>query len=190
MRKLIAAINMTLDGVCDHTAGIPDEEIHQHYADLLRNAGVVLYGRTTFQLMKYWQTIAANPTGTHATDDFAVVMDQVPKRVFSHTLKQLGWASAQLATQPLAEEVVTLKQQAGKDLFVGSRSLIVQLLKLRLIDELQLCVYPVVAGNGLPLFEDVNDRMMLTLVDTKVFRGGAIVLYYRPSEPEAIPFSA
>lgn len=63
MRKLFAAINMTLDGFCDHTAGIPDEEIHYHYADLLNNAGVVLYGRITYQLMQYWQTLLNNPSG-------------------------------------------------------------------------------------------------------------------------------
>jgi hypothetical protein len=57
MRKVIAAINMTLDGFCDHTAGIPDEEIHYHYADLLNNTGVVLYGRITYQLMQFWQTL-------------------------------------------------------------------------------------------------------------------------------------
>ncbi|MEO6550721.1 MAG: hypothetical protein ABIN94_22135 [Ferruginibacter sp.] len=61
MRKVIAAINVTLDGFCDHTAGIPDEEIHQHYANLLNNRDVVLYGRTTYQLMQFWQTLIKNP---------------------------------------------------------------------------------------------------------------------------------
>ena len=54
MRKVIAAINMTLDGFCDHTAGlVADEELHNHYAELLNNAGVILYGRTTCQLMQF-----------------------------------------------------------------------------------------------------------------------------------------
>ena len=187
MSKLIAAFNMTLDGFCDHTAGIPDDETHQHYADLLRNAGAVLYGRITFDLMTYWQTAAENPTGNQATDDFAGVMDQVPKIVFSHTLQQLDWASARLATRALPEEAVTLKQQAGKDILVGSRSLIIQLLKLNLIDEFQLCVYPVVAGTGLPLFEDLTDRMTLELLKIKAFRGGTVVLYYKPAQPETAP---
>jgi dihydrofolate reductase len=52
MRKLIAAINMTLDGYCDHTAIIPDDEIHQHYANLLSSADTVLYGRITYQPSK------------------------------------------------------------------------------------------------------------------------------------------
>ncbi|MCZ7615761.1 MAG: hypothetical protein M5T52_19985 [Ignavibacteriaceae bacterium] len=73
MRKIIAAINMTLDGFCDHTAIIPDEEIHQHYADLLSNADAVLYGRITYQLMQFWQTLIKNPSGEKSMDDFAVL---------------------------------------------------------------------------------------------------------------------
>lgn len=54
MRKVIAATNMTLDGVCDHTTGIPSEELHLHYSDLLNNSGVILYGRITYELMQFW----------------------------------------------------------------------------------------------------------------------------------------
>lgn len=182
MRKLIAAINMTLDGLCDHTAIIPDDEIHQHYADLLSNADTVLYGRITFQLMEYWQTVVENPTGNKAMDEFAVIMDNIPKIVFSHTLKNIEWKSAMLANLDLEEEVLELKQQPGKDIFVGSRSLIIQLMKLNLIDEYQLCVHPLVAGSGLPLFENINDKTILKLKKTKTFGGGAVTLYYEPTK--------
>lgn len=140
MRKVIAAINMTLDGFCDHTAIIPDEEIHQHYTDLLHTAGVFLYGRVTYQLMEYWRTVLANPTGNKAMDEFAIVMDNTPKIVFSHTLEKVDWKSARLASRSLEEEVVSLRQQPGKDIFVGSPGLIVALTKLNLIDEYQLCI--------------------------------------------------
>jgi len=185
MAKLIAAINMTLDGFCDHTAGIPDEDLHQHYADLLKNADTILYGRITYQLMEYWQTVVKNPTGNKAMDEFAVVINKIPKIVFSHTLKDanpvaLGWDSAWLATRSLEEEAVALKKQPDKNILVGSRSLIIQLLKLNLIDEFQLCVHPVIEGHGLPLFENINDRAILTLSKTKTFSSGAIVLYYEP----------
>jgi len=179
MRKVIAAINTTIDGVCDHTAGIPDEEIHEHYANLLHNAGVILYGRTTYQLMQFWQTLLKNPSGEKSMDDFALAIDQVPKIVFSHTLKDTAWHSAQLANQPIEELVNELKQQPGKDIFVGSRSLILQLLKLNLVDEFQLCVHPVVAGSGLPLFENTN-KIIFKLIKTKTFSNGAIILYYEP----------
>lgn len=181
MRKLIAAINMTLDGFCDHTAIIPDEEIHQHYAELLDNAGVVLYGRITYQLMQYWQTLLRNPSGEKSMDDFATAIDKIPKIVFSHTLKNTEWDSAKLANKSLEEEVLELKQQPGKDFFAGSRSLIIQLMKLNLIDEFQLCIHPVIAGKGLPLFENLNERITLKLIKTKTFSGGAVILYYEPA---------
>ena len=182
MRKLIAAINMTLDGFCDHTAGIPDEEIHYHYADLLNNADVVLYGRITYQLMQYWQTLLKNPSGEKSMDDFAMAIDKIPKIVFSHKLKNTEWNSAKLSNQHIEEEVLELKQQSGKDILVGSRSLIIQLMKLNLIDEYQLCVHPVIAGSGLPLFENINDRIILKLIKTKPFSGGAVTLYYEPTK--------
>ncbi|POY39100.1 dihydrofolate reductase [Solitalea longa] len=184
MRKIIGAINMTIDGYCDHTAGIPDEEIHQHYADLLNNAGAILYGRITYQLMQFWQTLIKKPSGEKSMDDFAVAIDKTPKIVFSYTLKNTEWDSARLANRPIEEEVLELKQQSGKDIFVGSRSLIIQLMKFNLIDELQLCIHPVVAGSGLPLFENINDRTILKLINTKTFGGGAIVLYYEPTKTQ------
>lgn len=172
---------MTLDGFCDHTAIIPDEEIHQHYADLLSNADAVLYGRITYQLMQFWQTLIKNPSGEKSMDEFAMAIDKVPKIVFSHKLKSTEWDSAKLSNRPIEEEVLELKQQPGKNIFVGSRSLIIQLMKLNLIDEYQLCVHPVVAGSGLPLFENIHDRTILKLLRTKIFNSGAITLYYEPS---------
>lgn len=180
MKKLIAAINMTLDGFCDHTAIIPDEEIHEHYTNLLRNADAILYGRVTYQLMEYWQTVVKNPTGNKAMDDFAVTIDNIPKVVFSHTMKNVKWETARLAQRDVQEEVLALKQQPGKDILVGSRSLIVECLNQNLIDEFQLCVHPVIAGSGLPLFKDINDRIELKLLKTKTFNSGAVIFYYEP----------
>src|SRR5690606_32885218 len=167
MRKIIGAINMTLDGFCDHTAINPDEEIHEHYANLLKSAGTILYGRITYQLMEFWRTVLENPTGDKSMDDFALVMNNTPKIVFSHTLKNVDWESAKLATGNLEEVVLALRQQPGNDIFVGSRSLIVSLLKSKLLDELQLCIHPVIAGNGLQLFENIGDTTFLKLVKTK-----------------------
>jgi dihydrofolate reductase len=178
MRKVIAAINMTIDGFCDHTAGIPDEEIHRHYTNLLQDSGVILYGRITYQLMQYWQSLIQNPSGEKSMDDFAVAIDNIPKIVFSHKL-HTGWDSAQLAVKPVEETLIELKQQPGRDILIGSRSLIVELTNLNLIDEYQLCVHPVLAGKGLPLFENINDRIVFKLIKTKVFAAGATILYYQ-----------
>jgi dihydrofolate reductase len=181
MRKLVAAINMTIDGFCDHTAGIPDDEIHQHYTDLLSNADTILYGRITYQLMEYWRTLLENPSDEKSMNDFAIAIDKIPKIVFSHTLKNVEWESAKLAGRDIEEEVSELKQQSGKDILVGSRSLIIQLMKLNLLDEFQLCIHPVIVGTGLPLFENIKDKTVLKLIKTKTFSGGAVMLYYEPT---------
>jgi dihydrofolate reductase len=190
MRKIIAGINMTLDGFCDHTAIIPDDEIHHHYAALLDNADIVLYGKTTYQLMQYWQALVKNPSGEKSMDDFALAIDKIPKIVFSHTLKNTEWESAKLANQPIEDIVIELKQQSGKDILVGSRSLIIQLMELNLIDEYQLCVHPVIAGEGLPLFENIKVRIILKLIKTKPFSGGAVILYYEPASRKTTKLSS
>lgn len=173
---------MTLDGFCDHTAGIIDEEIHRHYQELLNDGDVILYGRITYQLMEFWRTLLENPSEEKTMNDFALAIDKIQKIVFSNTLKNVDWNSAKLAEKDLKQTVLELKQRSGKDIFVGSRSLIIQLMNLNLIDELQLCVHPVIEGNGLPLFENITDRTVLKLMKTKDFSGGQIILYYEPTK--------
>lgn len=182
MRKLIAAINMTIDGFCDHTAGLPDEEIHQHYTELLSRGGTILYGRITYQLMEYWRTFLENPSEEKSMYDFAKAIDNIPKIVFSNTLKDVEWESASLEKGDLRETVLKLKQSnyGSKDILVGSRSLILQLMKFNMIDEFQLCIHPLIVGNGLPLFENIDHRTIFKLVKTKTFNGGAVILYYEP----------
>lgn len=182
MRTVIAAINMTLDGICDHTAGIPDEDLHQHYTELLDQSGVILYGRTTYQLMQFWQTLLKNPSGQKSMDDFAVAIDKIPKIVFSHSLQNTEWDSAQLATKDIAKEILELQQQSASDkaILVGSRSLIIQLLNLNLIDEFQICIHPMIEGKGLPLFNQIKDSIHFKLSKTKNFLSGVIILYYEP----------
>jgi dihydrofolate reductase len=182
MRKIIAAMNMTLDGFCDHTAMIADEEIHEHYTELLNSADTVLYGRITYQLMEYWRTVVKNPTGIKSMDEFAVTMDNIPKIVFSHTLKNVDWRTAELAKRDIKEEVLALRQQAGKDILVGSPSLIVALTQLDLIDEYQLGIQPTVLGRGLPLFKNIRDRVNLKLLRTKTFSCGAVIFYYETAK--------
>lgn len=180
MRKIIAAINTILDGICGHTAGIPDGELHLHYTELLEQGDAILYGRITYQLMEFWRTFLETPSEEKSMNDFAIAIDKIQKIVFSHTLKNVDWESATIANRDLKEAVSALKQQSGKDIFVGSRSLIIQLMKLNLIDEFQLCIHPMVEGKGLSLFEDINDRIIFKLVKTKPFNSGAIILYYQP----------
>lgn len=186
MRKIIAAINMTLDGFCDHTAGIADDEIHQHYNELLNNADTILFGRITYQLMEnYWPSVVKNPTGNKPMDEFAVLIDNISKIVFSRTLKNVDWKNTKLKKEVIKEEVLELKQSRNggrKNILVGSPSLIAALTQLELIDEYQLCVHPIILGSGLPLFKNVKDRVNLKLLKTKTFDCGAVTLYYEPKK--------
>jgi dihydrofolate reductase len=179
MRKLIAAMNMTLDGFCDHTAMTADDEIHEHYNDLLRNAGTLIYGRITYQLMEsYWPTVVKTPTGNKPTDDFAVLIDNISKIVFSRTLKNVAWKNTKLKKEVIKDEVLELKHQTGKNIIVGSPSLIVAFAQLDLIDEYQIAVQPTILGSGLTLFNNIKDRINLKLSKTKTFGCGAVALYY------------
>jgi dihydrofolate reductase len=185
MRKLIAAMNMTLDGFCDHTAMVADDEIHQHYTDLLRGADAVIYGRKTYQLMEYWRSVVENPTGNKATDDFAVAIDNIQKIVYSRKLKSVDWKNTELKNEIVKEEILELKKTSDKDILVGSPSLIVALANLDLVDEFQLGVQPTVVGSGLPLFRNIRGRIDVRLVKRRSFDCGAIVLCYEPTTRQA-----
>jgi dihydrofolate reductase len=186
MRKLIAAINVTLDGFCDHTATIADDEIHQHYNELLSNADTLIFGRITYQLMEsYWPAVVKNPTGNKPIDEFAVLIDNISKIVFSRSLENVDWKNTILKKEIIKEEILELKQQAGANILVGSPSLIVALAQLDLIDEYQLSVQPIILGSGLPLFKNIKDRINLKLLKTKTFGCGAVTLYYEPIRESA-----
>lgn len=169
---------MTLDGYCDHTAVTPGADIHQHYTDLMRDAGILLYGRKTFELMKFWQEVLENPLEEPAMNDFAKAIDQTPKLVFSTTMETTGWASATMANSSLATTIQALKNSPGKPITIGSKSLIIQCLQQGLLDEFQLCIHPVVAGGGTALFSPNLATTTFQLSHTKTFESGEIVLYY------------
>lgn len=175
-------MNMTLDGFCDHDKMTADDEIHQHYTELLRSGDAVLYGRKTFQLMEFWKPIIENPTGNPAMDEFAAAMDEIHKIVYSRTLETVDWKTAELKRELVKDEIVELKQLSGKPILVGSPSMIVQLGNLGVIDEYQIAIQPTVIGSGLPLFREISDRIDLKLFRTKRFGCGAVTHYYEPTK--------
>ena len=180
MRKVIGALNMTLDGMCDHTYGVVDEDLHQHYAELIRDAGVILYGRKTYELMQFWPQLLEKPSGDRSMDEFALAIDKVPKLVFSNTLQNSNWNTATIAHQSLLDCVAELRQKPGKNILAGSRSLIIQLLNNHLIDELQIGIHPLIAGQGLRMFDGITDQIMLRLHKTKSLQSGVTIFYYEP----------
>ena len=173
---------MTIDGFCDHTAGIADDEIHQHYSEVLRNADTIIWGRITYQLMEsFWPSVVKEPTGDNAIDEFAVLIDDIPKIVYSRTLEHVDWKNTTLKHELVKEDLLGLKQQAGKHILVGSPSMIVAFTQLGLVDEYQLCVHPVILGKGLPLFKNINESMSLKLLRTKTFDSGVVLHCYAPA---------
>ena len=185
MRKLIAAMNMTLDGYCDHTAMNADDEIHDHYTGLLRTADTIIHGRISYQLMEYWRSVVENPTGNKAADEFAVVIDNIHKIVYSRTLDSVDWKRTEIKREIVKEEIQELKRLEGKSILVGSPSMIIAFAKLGLVDEFQISVHPAVVGTGLQLFKNISDRIDLKLLKTKTFDCGAVALYYEPRKMNA-----
>ena len=181
MRKLIAVMNMTLDGFCDHTAAVPSDEGMRFFNDLLRNSGALLYGRTTYQMMEsYWPLLVKSPSSDKLDNEFAILIDNIQKIVYSRTLLRVDWKNSTLKKEVVPEEILDLKRGAGKDLVAGSPSVIVALTKMGLVDEFQLVVHPVILGKGLPLFKDIQDRIDLKLLKTKTLDSGAVIFYYEP----------
>ncbi|HEY6951317.1 MAG TPA: dihydrofolate reductase family protein [Bacteroidota bacterium] len=181
MRKVVFAINSTADGYCSHTDGIPDEELHEYFTNLLRSASVILSGRITYQLMvPYWPDVARNKSETGATMEFARVYDSLDKVVFSTTLKHVEGKNTRIVNGNITEEVMALKRQPGKDICVGSLSIASQLSQVGLIDEYRFVIHPVVAGKGPRLFETVKlqERLLLDLVGSKTLHSGVVALHY------------
>jgi len=182
MRRAVFAINITTDGYCNHTDMIADDAVHEYFTRLLRNANLLLFGRNTYQLMvPYWPEIAKNQSENEATNEFARVFDSLDKVVFSTTLKQVEGKNTRIVRANLAEEVLALKQQPGKDICIGSLSIASQLSERGLIDEYRFVVHPVVAGKGPRLFETVKpqERLLLDLIGSETFRSGVVALHYR-----------
>ena len=184
MRNVIYAINLTLDGCCDHTKINPAEDLLEHYTHLLRDdAGLLVYGRKTYQLMvPYWPDVLRNPSGrTTAAIEFAQAFDAVDKIiVFSQSLDSAEGEKTRIVNTGLYDEVLKLKQEQGKNIMTGGVMLASQLAELGLIDEYHFVVHPIIVGEGRRLFEGINlqEKLQLKLVESKTFKSGCVLLRY------------
>ena len=181
MRKLIFAINITLDGCCDHTKQFADEELLEHYTQLLRDADLLVYGRKTYQLMvPYWPDIAKNQSETKAENEFARAFVSINKVVFSRTLDSAEDKNTRIVRTDLHDEILKLKQEPGKNILVGGVSIPSQLIELGLVDEYRFVVGPIVAGEGRRLLEGISlpEKLQLKLVESKILKSGCVALRY------------
>ena len=182
MRKLIYAINITLDGCCDHTKVIADDELHAYYAQLLREAGAFVYGRITYQMMvPYWPEVAKNQSESKTINDFAKAFDAVEQIVvFSRSLDKAEGKKTRIVRTGLRDEMLRLKKAPGNDILVGGVDIPSQLMALDLIDEYRFVVQPMIAGEGRRLSPAINpqERLQLKLVESKTFKSGCVALRY------------
>ncbi len=181
MRNLIFAINVTLDGCCDHTKAVGGDEILDHYTQLLREADLLVYGRKTYQLMvPYWPEVAKNPSETKASIEFARTFDSLNKIVFSRSLDSVEDPNTRIVRGNLQDEILKLKQESGKSILVGGVDIPSQLTELGLVDEYRVVVQPIIAGEGRRLFDRVSlrNRLQLKLVESKNLKSGCVALRY------------
>ena len=180
MRNVIFAINITLDGCCDHTKVIADEETHEYFTHLLRDVDLLVFGRKTYQLMvPFWPDVARNQSETKAMNEFARVFDSINKIVFSRSLDSAE-GNTRIVRTKLQDEILRLKQEQGKNILIGGVSVPSQLIELGLVDEYRLVVSPIVAGEGRRLLEGVSlpEKLQLKLVESKIFESGCVALRY------------
>jgi dihydrofolate reductase len=173
------AINISLDGYADHTVGIADDELHDFFSNLLDETGIQLFGRVTYQMMEsYWPHAHANPEASKSDLAFADKFNAVPKIVFSNTLDKAEWNNTTLVKSNALEYVAQLKKTAGKNLYVGGIKLAGALMSHGLVDEYWVLVHPVTAGQGRRFLENVNEKVKLKLIESKVLKSGVIALHY------------
>jgi len=183
MRKVIYAINTTLDGCCDHTKFGPDEETFEYFTHLTQNADTFLYGRKTYQLMvPYWPDIAKDPSERENPNyEFAQAFNAVKKIiVFSQSLESAEYEKTRIVHTSLYDEVLKLKQEQGKNILTGGVTIPSQLAEFGLIDEYRIVVHPIIIGEGRRLFDGINlqKKLQLKLVESTFFKSGTVALRY------------
>ncbi len=181
MRNVIFAINITLDGCCDHTKQFVDEETLEYFTHLMREADLQVFGRKTYQLMvPYWPEVLKNQSETKADSEFARAFDSINKIVFSRSLDSAEDRNTRIVRTNLRDEILKLKQEQGKNILVGGVSIPSQLIELGLVDEYRFVVGPIVAGEGRRLLEAISlqEKLQLKLVESKIFKSGCVALRY------------
>jgi dihydrofolate reductase len=181
MRNVIYAINITLDGCCDHAKQYVDTEMLESSTQLMHDVDVCVFGRKTYQLMvPYWPDIAESQSESKAETEFARAFVSKQFVVFSKSLDRAQEKNTRIVRANLGDEILKLKQEKGKDILTGGVSIPSQLMELGLVDEYRFLVGPIVVGEGRRLFEGakLRERLQLKLVESKNFKSGAVALRY------------
>ncbi len=184
MRILASFIVTSLDGFYEGPNGefdwlVPNEEFNDFAIRQLDEADTLGFGRATYEHMAaYW------PTEQARVNDPAITsrMNTKPKVVFSTALEHAGWSNTTIVAGEAVERIETVKTAPGGELLVlGSAHLTAHFAAAGFLDELRIMVCPIVLGSGRSLFEDLKDRISLTLLRFRQFDSGNVLLTYRPS---------
>jgi dihydrofolate reductase len=184
MRKVTFGINLSIDGCCDHTKlSGGDDEMSEYFTNLFRDIDLFVFGRKTYQLMyPYWPDVAKNRTAkTKAANEFAKAFAAVDKiLVFSQSLDRVEGKNMRIVRTNPQDEILKLKQEQGKEIYIGGLNLLSQLVESDLIDEYRFIIQPIVEGEGRRLLEGINlrEKLQLNLVESTVFKSGWVALRY------------
>ncbi len=188
MRKLVLFLHASLDGFVEGPNGAMDigwisydADLEKHAKEILSTVDTVIWGRGTYQMMhSYWPTVPSNPSSSQHELEHAAWIEQTSKIVFSKTLDKVEWNHSRLVKENVKEEILNLKEQPGKDIVIlGSPRFAHHVMGLDLIDEYKITVSPVLIGSGLPLFQGLQEKTNLKLIENKTFDSGAIGVYYQ-----------
>lgn len=182
MGLLTFAINVTLDGCQDHREGIADEELHDYFTGLMDEAGAMLFGRVTYELMESaWPAVARDENAPRSMREWAVKLEAKRKYVVSTSRHDFPWNNTVRVEGDLREAIQELKEKTLGGILVGAPKLAASLEALGLIDEYRIVVHPMLAGHGPTLFQGLERRRRVELVAMKRFASGAIATHYRPA---------
>ena len=190
MRRIVLVTSVSVDGYIeapgrDISWHRVDEEVHEHFNEVLGGMGAFLEGRVTYEMMEeFWPTADEDPESPPAMVEFAKIWRRTPKIVYSRTLEQAG-PNATIVRDVVAEEVRALKAQPGGDLVIGGAGVAAQFHRLDLVDEFRIYVHPVLVGDGTPLFRRDEARRPLRLIESRTFGNGVVLMRYeRVRDPE------
>lgn len=182
MGLLTYSMNVTLDGCIDHQVGVVNDETHAHFTRLMDEAGAMLWGRITYEMMEgYWPAVARGEVeASAAITDWAVKLEAKPKYVASTTRTDFPWTNSHHLAGDLRTEVQQLKDSTPDGVLLGSPALATELDRLDLIDEYKLLVHPRIVGHGPTLHQGgLPELRRLELVEARPLQCGAVAMHYR-----------
>ena len=190
MRKIHLFVMLSLDGYFegpDHDLSWHnvDDEFNKFAIEQLRETGLILFGRRTYQLMEsFWPKMEADPKTSPDNLEIARLINRIEKIVFSRTLESVretaNWRNVKLRHKVDPAEIRRLKEMPGKDIWLGTSDLAMSFIKDDMIDEFRFMINPVIVGGGTRIFQGLENRLDLELNKTRKFQNGNVLMYYRP----------